>query len=227
MKRIIICLSALLILGCQSTTQKTAIEAIEPLKPSTYLALGDSYTIGEGVVESMRWPNQLREKLNQNGILLQSPLIVAQTGWTTNELLAGIENSNINRNYDYVSLLIGVNNQYRGRSLENFRTEFITLLEKSIALSKKGENGVFVLSIPDWGVTPFASSRNGEQIASEIDAFNAVIQHECASRSVAFFDITPISRQAEQNPSLLANDGLHPSGSMYAQWVELIVPFFN
>lgn len=224
MNKIIFCLGALLFLSCQSTTQKTP-DALP--KPITYLALGDSYTIGESIDESSRWPNQLKKKLNQNGVPMQSPLIIARTGWTTDELLAAIESRNLDSTYDYVSLLIGVNNQYRGRSIENFREEFISLLEKSIALSKQKEIGVFVLSIPDWGVTPFASSQNQKQIALEIDAFNAIIKQESASRSIAFFDITPISRQAEQNPSLLANDRLHPSGLMYTQWVDLVVPFFN
>lgn len=224
MKKIVFCLNTLFFLSCQSTTQKIPVTLPKPI---TYLALGDSYTIGESVDESMRWPNQLSKKLNQNGFPMQSPLIIARTGWTTDELLTAIESSNLNSTYDYVSLLVGVNNQYRGRSIENFREEFITLLEKSIALSKQEKTGIFVLSIPDWGVTPFAASKNKEQIALEIDAFNAIIRQECAIRSVNFFDITPISRQAEQNPLLLANDGLHPSGLMYTQWVDLVVPFFN
>lgn len=210
--------------SCQSNSKKS-IEQDVILK--TYLALGDSYTIGESVTADMRWPNQLIAQLNDEQQLFRPPTIVAQTGWTTDELLTAITSRNLTSTYDYVSLLIGVNNQYRGRSLDNFRDELIILLEKSIAFSGNNPAQVFVLSIPDWGITPFAAQRNRQQIAQEIDAFNAVIQEECRARNIAFFDITPISRLAENDTSLLAEDGLHPSGLMYRHWVDQIISFFD
>lgn len=192
-----------------------------------YLALGDSYTIGESVEEDLRWPNQLVEQLNQKEKVFDRATIIAKTGWTTDELLEGIKNSNLKERYDYVSLLIGVNNQYRGRSQENFKAEFTVLLEKSIALAGGKKERVFVLSIPDWGVMPFAKGRNQEQIGLEIDQFNVIIKKVCALYAVSFYDITPISRRATNQTELIASDGLHPSGKMYSLWVEQVVSHFN
>ena len=192
-----------------------------------YLALGDSYTIGESVAEDLRWPNQLVEQLNQKEKVFDRATIVAKTGWTTDELLEGMKNSHLKERYDYVSLLIGVNNQYRGRSQENFKTEFTVLLEKSIALADGKKERVFVLSIPDWGVMPFAKGRNQEQIGLEIDQFNAIIKKVCALYTVSFYDITPISRRATNQTELIASDGLHPSGKMYSLWVEKVRSHFN
>ena len=192
-----------------------------------YLALGDSYTIGESVAEDLRWPNQLVEQLNQKEKVFDRATIVAKTGWTTDELLEGMKNSNLKGRYDYVSLLIGVNNQYRGRSQENFKAEFTVLLEKSIALADGKKERVFVLSIPDWGVMPFAKGRNQEQIGLEIDQFNAIIKKVCALYKVSFYDITPISRRATNQTELIASDGLHPSGKMYSLWVEKVRSHFN
>ena len=129
--------------------------------------------------------------------------------------------------YDYVSLLIGVNNQYRGRSIENFETEFIQLLDSAIILGGQEGTNIFVLSIPDWGVMPFAEGRDRLQIAQEIDQFNSVIQAVCRDKNIAYFDITAISREATTNALLVAQDGLHPSGTMYARWVATVLPFFN
>lgn len=194
---------------------------------TTYLALGDSYTIGESVVDSLRWPNQLVSALNRSGKEFDSATIVAKTGWTTDELSTAIDNTGLKDRYDYVSLLIGVNNQYRGRSVENFQVEFSQLLERSIGLSGGNKNKIFVLSIPDWGVMPFAEGRDRAQIAQEIDQFNTVIQVVCRDKNIAFFDITAISREATTNSMLVAQDGLHPSGTMYAKWVDTVLPFFN
>lgn len=213
-------LFALTLIACQSNPTKIS-------SPKTYLALGDSYTIGESVSDSLRWPNQLVNALNKKERQFEPATIVAQTGWTTDELATAIDSTELALRYDYVSLLIGVNNQYRGRSIENFETEFIELLETAITLTgQEGEN-VFVLSIPDWGVMPFAEGRDRAQIAQEIDQFNTVIQTVCRNRNIAYFDITAISREAMTNPLLVAQDGLHPSGSMYAQWVDTVLPFFN
>lgn len=218
-------LLVLIFLGACQNNAKKSIE--QQALQKSYLALGDSYTIGESVPEEMRWPNQLVAQLNGEQPLYQNPTLVARTGWTTDELLAAIESRNFNAPYDVVSLMIGVNNQYRGRSLENFRQELITLLEQTLVFSGNNHSKVFVLSIPDWGVTPFAEGRDRNQIAQEIDAFNAVIREECTARNIAFFDITPISRLAKNDASLLAEDGLHPSGLMYQLWVNELISFFN
>ena len=212
-------LLVLLLIACQSKPSTSS--------PLTYLALGDSYTIGESVTDRQRWPNQLVEALNQNGKQFNPATIIARTGWTTDELSKAIDTTELAPTYDCVSLLIGVNNQYRGRSIENFETEFIELLDRAIVLGDQKGANVFVLSIPDWGVMPFAEGRNRTQIALEIDQFNAVIQTTCRNKNIAFFDITPISREAETNPILVAKDGLHPSGEMYARWVDTVLAFFN
>lgn len=192
--------------------------------PLSYLALGDSYTIGESVPENERWPVQLSAKLSP---LLAPPTIIARTGWTTAELQAGIEAANIKgKTYGAVSLLIGVNNQYRGEgrgyTLDQYRQEFRELLQQAIAFANNRPDRVFVLSIPDYGVTPFAQGSDAEKIARELDAYNQSAQIICAQLKVAFYDITLISREAKQDPGLIANDNLHPSGKMYARWVEAI-----
>lgn len=190
----------------------------------SYLALGDSYTIGESVVESERWPVQLSKTLTKSGLEIASPQIIARTGWTTDELKAKIVSEKITNTYDLVSLLIGVNNQYRGRSVEQFRTEFIDLLETTIKFAGNKPEHVFVVSIPDWGVTPFGGKGQNKSISEQIDLFNKVKKEETEKKGVLFIDITPISRQAINDVSLIAEDGLHPSGKMYQQWVEKISP---
>ncbi|MBK9290170.1 MAG: SGNH/GDSL hydrolase family protein [Bacteroidetes bacterium] len=190
----------------------------------SYLALGDSYTIGEGVTENERWPMQLAAQLNQAGIAVEKPRIVARTGWTTDELMAELNRLQIADTFGLVSLLIGVNNQYRGRSSAQFRTELVQLIHKAIAYAGGDTSRVFLVSIPDWGVTPFAMGRDRARIAREIDEFNEVIRQEAAARNILFFNITPISRQAATDLSLLAPDRLHPSGSMYRMWVDMMLP---
>lgn len=188
-----------------------------------YLALGDSYTIGESVPEAERWPNQLSDFLAVEGIRTEVTMI-ARTGWTTDELWEAIQAREIRPPYDLVSLLIGVNNQYRGYDIDKYRDEFVFLLTKSIEYAGGDRNRVIVLSIPDWGVTPFARGRDTTQIANEIDAFNAVNREESYKARVHYVDVTPISRQAVNDPSLIASDGLHPSGKMYAAWAQLALP---
>ena len=188
-----------------------------------YLALGDSHTIGESVDESERWPNQLAQMLNKQGYQTDVT-IIAKTGWTTDELWKGIQAREVTPPYDLVSLLIGVNNQYRGRDIEEYREQFVFLLNKSIEYAGGDSNRVFVLSIPDWGVTPFASGRDAEQIAKEIDTFNAVNKTETEKAGVHYIDVTPISREVVNDSSLIASDGLHPSGKMYAEWAKLALP---
>ena len=195
--------------------------------PSSFLALGDSYTIGESVDAAMRWPNQLVTALNRSGLEFEQPEIVAKTGWTTDELLTALDQASLAASYDYVSLLIGVNNQYRGRSVASFEPEFTALLERAISYSNRKANGVFVVSIPDWGVMPFAEGRDARKIALEIDTYNKSIERICKIYGVRFFDITEISRKASETPSFVASDGLHPSGEMYAAWVNEIRSFFK
>ncbi|HET7144579.1 MAG TPA: SGNH/GDSL hydrolase family protein [Anaerolineales bacterium] len=188
-----------------------------------HLALGDSYTIGESVLENERWPNQLSAILTKKNFQTEVT-IIARTGWTTEELSQGIRANPPVGTYDLVSLLIGVNNQYRGNDADEYREQFRFLLIKSIEFAGGDANHVIVLSIPDWGVTPFAAGRNIEQIAKEIDNFNSINREETVSLGAHYVDITPISRQVEGDSSLIAFDGLHPSGKMYKLWVEKAYP---
>lgn len=190
----------------------------------SYLALGDSYTIGESVDPGQRWPVLLARAFREAGVPLGEPVIVARTGWTTDELAAAMDEAGLQGRYDLVSLLIGVNNQYRGRSPEEFRLQFRDLLARAVALAGGENERVLVLSIPDWGVTPFARGRDRDRIAREIDAFNRVKMEECWRAAVSWVDVTPISREAEGDPDLVASDGLHPSGLMYARWVQAAFP---
>ena len=191
-----------------------------------FLALGDSYTIGEAVPPEARWPVLLADALRARGFPFAAPTIIAQTGWTTDELSAAIDRADPQGPYDLVTLLIGVNNQYRGGSVEEYRTEFRALLHRAIGFAGGTAGRVVVVSIPDWSVTPFAADdlRSRAQIGAEIGAFNAVASEEAQRASVPFVDITPYSRTAEAAPSLVAGDGLHPSGAMYAGWAERVLP---
>jgi lysophospholipase L1-like esterase len=188
-----------------------------------YLALGDSYTIGESVEMAERFPNQLADFLKAGGMQVEVT-IIAKTGWTTNELWDGIQAHEINPPYDLVSLLIGVNNQYRGYDLNEYREQFVFLLNKSIEYAGGNPKRVIVLSIPDWGVTPFARGQNSIQIAKDIDAFNAVNKAETEKGGAQYVDVTPISREAAHDTTLIAPDGLHPSGKMYLEWAKLSYP---
>ena len=192
------------------------------------LALGDSYTIGEGVPEHDRWPTQLAERLRARGAIMEEQRMIARTGWTTSDLKAAMQSSPFatqpNGAYDLVTLLIGVNNQYQGLPLEDYRTEFADLVQQAVALAGNRRERVVVISIPDWSVTPFAQRWDGDQIAAEIASFNEVNRAVSASLGVAYVDITPISRRAGENLDLLAADGLHPSGKMYSAWVDMIEP---
>ena len=188
-----------------------------------YLALGDSYTIGESVPENERWPNQLAGLLQADDVVAEVT-IIARTGWTTDELWKGMQDREIRPPYDLVSLLIGVNNQYRGYDINEYREQFVLLLTESIKCAAGDPNLVIVLSIPDWGVTPFASGRDREQIAREIDAFNGVNREESEKVGVHYVDVTPVSRNAVSDASLIAPDGLHPSGGMYSEWAKLAYP---
>jgi lysophospholipase L1-like esterase len=188
-----------------------------------YLALGDSYTIGESVSEAERWPVQLAGRLRDAGLAATEPKIIARTGWTTDELQAAMTEENIGGTWDLVSLLIGVNNQYRGRSVDNYREEFTELLDWAIQLADGRPERVFVVSIPDWGVTRFAAEKDRDPavVGTEIDAYNAVNREVSHARGVSWIDITDISRA---RPELVAPDGLHPSGTQYALWSERALP---
>ncbi|MGE5597288.1 MAG: GDSL-type esterase/lipase family protein [Hyphomicrobiales bacterium] len=186
-----------------------------------YLALGDSYTIGEGVAEGERWPVQLAQLLRERGYALEAPAIVAQTGWTTGELSTAIDAASPEGPFELVSLLIGVNNQYRGLPVEGYRREFEALLARAIAFVARQPARVLVLSIPDWGQTPFAAGRDREGIAAEIAAFNAVNADAAAAAGARYIDVTTASAAAGTDAGLLAGDGLHYSGRMYRRWAEL------
>ncbi len=190
-------------------------------KTYTYLALGDSYTIGESVPEPERWPNQLADSLQARGIQVLPPTIVARTGWTTDELASAIESASLNTRYDLVSLLIGVNNQFRNYTFSQYEAEFVELLNTAMTYAGGNADRVFVVSIPDYGVTPFGARYNPEKIAQELDQYNAFADSVAQSRGIAFYNITPISREAKDDPELIAPDQLHPSGKMYTRWVSL------
>jgi lysophospholipase L1-like esterase len=186
-----------------------------------FLALGDSYTIGEAVAESERWPVRLAALLRGRGAAVAEPVIVARTGWTTGELTQGLDRADPEGPFDLVSLLIGVNNQYRGLPIDAYREEFGALLRRAIGFAGGRAGRVLVVSIPDWGVTPYAQGRDQARIAEEIDAFNAVNRKETLRAGARYVDVTPVSRTAAADPALLAPDGLHPSGRMYEAWARL------
>jgi lysophospholipase L1-like esterase len=186
----------------------------------TCLALGDSYTIGEGVAQNESFPYQVAAQLKLQGVDIAKPKVIAKTGWTTDELQAAIKAENLVQKFDIVTLLIGVNNQYRGYSKETYRKEFIALLQTALSFAGGNKNHVFVISIPDWGVTPFglASGKSPKSIADDIDAFNAINRKETLALGISYTDITPASRKAGTDLSLVASDGLHYSGKMHMEW---------
>lgn len=186
----------------------------------SYLALGDSYTVGESVPSQDNFPNKTVQVLKAAGYDLKPAEILAKTGWTTDELQNNINSHTFKPPYDMVTLLIGVNNQYRGRPVDTYKPEFENLLKQAIQFANNKANHVVVLSIPDWGVTPFASGRDRDQIAREIDDYNAANKIISEAYKVHYIDITPWTREAANDLSLLANDGLHPSGKEYNRWSE-------
>lgn len=192
----------------------------------TYLALGDSYTIGEAVEVKDRYPVQLAELLRKEGIEIDDPKIIATTGWTTDELMKGIEKAGLEGTFDIVTLLIGVNNQYRKRSTEAYRSNFKRLLRIAKRFAKGYKQRVFVLSIPDWGVTPFGKE-NLAAITPEIDKFNAVNKEESLRFGAHYIDITPTSYGALEDLSLIASDNLHFSGKLYGQWANIVLPIIK
>jgi lysophospholipase L1-like esterase len=206
--------------GCAATFTHDGNDAF------SYLALGDSYTIGEGVDAGARWPVQLAAHLRDEGVPLAEPRIIATTGWTTDELDAAIDAAQPLGRQDFVSLLIGVNDQYRSRPLEEYARQFAALLERAIGFADGRADRVLVLSIPDWGVTRFGreSGRDTARISAQLDAYNAAAQTICGARGVAFVDITGLSRQHGAQSTMLVDDGLHPSQAMYALWMQAALP---
>lgn len=203
-------------MACQTQT---------PAKDSLrYLALGDSYTIGTSVEVAERFPMQLAKALQKKGIKIQKPKIIARVGWSTDQLSAALDRENLEGStWDLVTLLIGVNNQYRGGSLEQYQPEFEALLKRALALAGNDQSKVIVVSIPDYGVTPFGQRYPAGRISREIDEFNAANKQISEKYGVGYCDITPISREALKDKSLVAKDQLHPSGKMYGKWVELLI----
>jgi lysophospholipase L1-like esterase len=192
----------------------------------TYLALGDSYTIGEQVLLTESFPYQTVQLLRKKNIEITAPEVIAKTGWTTDDLNAAIQENIFLKEYDFVSLLIGVNNQYRGRAVEEYETEFNFLLEQAIVFAGNSSTKVFVLSIPDWGVTPFANDRDISKIANEIDEYNAACKKITLQHNCTFIDITTSQRTDAHNAEMLASDGLHPSGKEYGKWAKKIIDNF-
>lgn len=207
----------LFMLSTQAMAQKLIIT--EPVK---FLALGDSYTIGESVLSRDRWPTQLADSLQQRGIDCLEPKIIATTGWRTDNLKSAIAKTKFKEKYNLVSLLIGVNNLYQDKSIDIYATEFEELLSMAVRLAGGNQSQVFVLSIPDYGYTPFGKN-NQEKISAGIDAFNTVNESITRKFGVKYYSITEISRKGLAAPDLVTTDGLHPSGKMYAAWVEKIL----
>ncbi|AFL84861.1 lysophospholipase L1-like esterase [Belliella baltica DSM 15883] len=229
MKKLLSIASFFLVLGQWSCISSQNISKQNQKMDSnklTYLALGDSYTIGEGVEAKDRYPHQAVEMLKESGLIFSEPKIIATTGWTTDELANGIKAADIEgENYDLVTLLIGVNNQYRGRPVENYRNEFRQLLEDAITFAKGDKSHVVVLSIPDWGVTPFAVNRGSDQekVAREIDQYNQAKKAISEEMGIAYIDITEHYRINGMKSESVVSDQLHPSGMIYQYWAEKLV----
>ncbi|HJQ21656.1 MAG TPA: SGNH/GDSL hydrolase family protein [Gemmatimonadaceae bacterium] len=189
-----------------------------------FLALGDSYTIGEGVAEHDRWPNHLVSSLRARGLDVHEPELVARTAWTTDELSDAIDAAAPRGPFDLVTLLVGVNDQYRSRPVASFAPEFERLLRRAVAFARRDPKRVMAISIPDWGSTPFAQDRDRARITSEIEQYNATGASLAAAAGVRWIDITAMTREMLRDPTLAASDGLHPSGTMYQRWAELFAP---
>jgi lysophospholipase L1-like esterase len=192
--------------------------------PRRFLALGDSYTIGEAVAPHERWPELLARRLRECHLAVGDPRIVARTGWTTDELANAFAAAPLDAPYDFVTLLIGVNDQYRGRSVHSYAAAFPPLLHRAVGVAGGAASRVVVIAIPDWGVTPFAASRDRARIAREIDAFNATNRGAAAAAGARYVDISAVSREAANDPRLTAPDGLHPSAELDRRWTDAILP---
>ncbi len=221
----------LMILFAVIITSFTCIEGMDKKQtvsfsetPKRYLALGDSYTIGQSVSMEERFPAQIVSSLREKGVNINDPQYTATTGWTTIDLQNAIIAENLPPAYDAITLLIGVNDQYRGLDTSGYRLRFTQLLKKSVQLAKGNPAHVFVLSVPDYSVTPFAAGYDTARIRKEIDMFNAINKQISLQYNISYTDITPLTKEAKNNASLIANDGLHPSGKEYAMWAALLAP---
>lgn len=222
--KLLVALAALAIAAAPAAGAAAPAPPDAPPAALRFLALGDSYTIGEGVDARARWPVVLADSLRAHGRAIAEPEIIARTGWTTDELDAAIDRAHPQGDCVLVSLMIGVNNQYRGRPVETYRKQFRALLSRAVRFANRRPAHVLVLSIPDWGVTPFAAGRNRGAIAAEIDRFNKVVAEETARAHAVFVDITPLSRTAAADSTQFAADGLHPSERQLASWAALALP---
>jgi len=216
-------LSVVTLYGC-GTGSKMQEHSNYNSEKISYLALGDSYTIGESVAATQLWPVQLVSKLKEEGVGVKPPRIIARTGWRTDELLGAMNAQLSSEKYDLISVLIGVNNQYQGKNIRIFKNELKEILNKAILHSKTGKENVFLVSIPDYGVTPFGLNSGKEGISQEIIQYNLASKEIAEEMDIAFYNITDISLEAETNTDLVAKDGLHPSGEMYRRWVVRILP---
>lgn len=198
-------------------------ETYDP-EPIKYLALGDSYTIGTGINEINNYPNQLTDSLTKRGYAFDTTAVIATNGWTTTDLMNGIEKARVATNYDLVSLLIGVNNQYQGLDIELYRTEFKELLDQAVTFADGDTSNVVIISIPNYGVTPFGQSREPVIIRQELEIYNSIAGQFASEYEIPFINVTGISELAENDTTLLAPDKLHPSAKMYAMWVEKMMP---
>lgn len=226
---LIILITILLFISCKKSTTVSPSPVTVPIVTGTkkFLALGDSYTIGQSVAATDRFPVKTANLLRGQGINMEDPRIIATTGWTTGNLLNALAADPPANDYSVVTLLIGVNNQFQGRSIDEYRSEFTTLIIKSIQYAGNRADRVFVLSIPDYSVTPFAQGYDTAYIAMQIDQFNAVNRQVSQSYHVNYLDITPISREGRYDATLQASDGLHPSGKQYQRWADLLAPMIR
>lgn len=216
-------LCIIILFSCSSTDEIPIEPMPETPKPAqSYLALGDSYTIGESVPSDMNFPNQLNARLKSDGIDMTDVEIIAQTGWRTDVLRQAISNTGLEDTFSIVSLLIGVNNQYQGRPFLQYETEFQQLLDIAIQYAGGNKSQVFVVSIPDYAYTPFGQGRpNPDQISVQLDQYNDFAKMLSEQEGISFYNITPISRRGLEEPELVASDQLHPSAMMYKEWVDL------
>ncbi len=219
LRLVAICIASMVLFSCQN--KKMTVSNTKTLK---YLALGDSYTIGESVADAERFPMQLAAMLSANKINVATPEIIARTGWTTNELQAAINEAKPTSDYDLVTLLIGVNNQYRGYPMAQYLTEFEALLKQAIIFGKGATENIIVVTIPDYGVTPFAEGRDRAKIGKEVLDYNNEATAIAKRYNIRVVDIYAISQKAKENNELVASDGLHPSALMYKAWTAEIYP---
>ena len=189
--------------------------------PYSFIALGDSYTIGEGVNEDERWPNQFVDVAYENGVDFDQPMIIAETGWKTYDLLNAINQTNFTKKYDYISLLIGVNNQFNSRPIDEFEEDLDKLMDEMKRI-KKNDGSIIIISIPDWGYTPFGESSDMSDISEQINLFNSSLRKFATTNGLKYVDVTEISRRGINEPELITNDNLHPSGIMYLEWAKKI-----